>query len=107
LDGETGERGSLGLLGLLHPYSGNVEYAAGRKVRWQLEHDLDRVAGGTARVGIAAQRPGHADLALGNFDIGPHRKLGRLAGAGRHRLGPPDRRADRPLAVRIVWILLI
>src|SRR5260370_927002 len=69
LDGEAGERGSLSLLGLLHPNSRNVEYAAGGKVRRQLEHDLDGVAGGAARVGVAAQRPGHADLALGNFDV--------------------------------------
>ena len=46
-------------------------------------------------------------LAFGDFDVGADREFGRTAGAGRHRLGAPDRRADVALALRIVGLLLV
>ena len=94
---EAGQRHAAGLLGLLHQHAGHVLHAAGRRVRRQVEHDLDGVAGRQRRIGVAAQRPGHAHLALGNFDVGAHRKLGRPARRRRHHLGAPHRRAEQRL----------
>ena len=104
---EAGERHAARLLGLLHQDAGHVRDAARREIRRQLEHDLDRVARRQALVGVAAQRPGHGELALRHFDVGADRELGRLPRPGRHGLGPPDRRADEALAVRIGRILLV
>ncbi len=78
---EPGERHAARLLGLLHQDAGHVGDAAGRKVRRQLEHDLDGVARRQALVGVAAERPGHGELALRHLDVGADRELGRLARA--------------------------
>ena len=77
------------------------------EIRRQLEHDLDRVARRQALVGVAAERPGHGQLALRHLDVGADRELGRLSRARRHGLGPPDRRADEALAVGVGGILFV
>src|SRR5262249_45239993 len=59
------------------------------EIRRQLEHDLDRVGCGQPLVGVAAERPGHGELALRHFDVGANDKLGRLSWTGRDGLGPP------------------
>src|SRR5262249_22940150 len=50
---------------------------------------------------------GHGELALGHFDVGANRKLGRLSRTGRHGLGPPDRRTDEAFAVGVGGVLLV
>ncbi len=39
-----------------------------------VEHDLDGVARRQRLVGVAAERPGDAHLAIGNLDVGAHRE---------------------------------
>ena len=104
---EAGERHAARLLALLHQHAGHVADAAFGKIRRQREHDLDGVARRQRLVGVAAERPGHAQFALGNFDVGAHRKLGREPRPRRHGFGAPDRRADIALALRVVRILVV
>lgn len=71
------------------------------------QHDLDRVGRRQPLVRIAAERPGHRQIALGYLDIGADRKLGGLSKSrGEHRR-PPDNRTDEALAVGISGILLV
>src|SRR5262249_18396549 len=70
LDRETGERDATGLFVLLHQNAGYVVDTTLRKIGRQREHDLDRMTGGQRLVGIAPERPCHAQLALRNLDVG-------------------------------------
>ena len=104
---EAGERHAARLLVLLHQHAGNVGDAAFGEIRRQREHDLDGVARRQRLVGIAAERPGHAHVALGNFHVGADREFGRQPRPRRHGLGAPERRADITLALRIARILVV
>ena len=79
---------------------------AGKSGR-QLERDLDRMRRRQALVGVAAERPGHRQIALRHFDVGTDGELRRLARARGHGLGAPDRRTDEAFAVGIGRILFV
>ncbi len=62
---------------------------------------------GSERIGVAAERHRHLELAVGNIDVGAHGDIGLLAGAGLDLFGTPDHRADILLALGIGGILVI
>src|SRR6266699_1887080 len=55
-------------------------------------------------VGIAADRHGHADVALGDFELGVDE---RLPLSRKNRLGSPDHRADVAFALSIDGIFFV
>ena len=62
---------------------------------------------GSERVGIAAERHRHLELAVGNLDVGAHGDVRLLVAARLDRFGAPDHRADILLALGIGRVLVI
>src|ERR1043166_5927471 len=67
---ESRQRRAGGLFARFHEDARHRRDTARWKVRRQFEHDFDRVAGRQIGIRVASERPGHGNVALGNFDVG-------------------------------------
>src|SRR5512146_1744563 len=74
-DRETSERDAARLFVLFHQDAGYVVNATFRKIGRQREHDLDRMTRRQRLVGIASERPCHAQLTLRYLNVGADSQL--------------------------------
>src|SRR3954468_23891104 len=107
LDGETGQRGAARLLVGLHQDARHVADAAAGEILRQDEGQFRGVARRQRRIGIAAERHRHLELAVGNLDVGAHGDIGLLVAARLDWFGAPDHRADILLTLWIGRILVV